>query len=189
MRFTWPLTGRAGDLRRIEAALSCPDWRGIVISGTAGVGKSRIAREALSTARSTAWDVRWAFGTTSARAIPLGAFASWENLAGNDTGVLVHSVINARTSPILGCVVLGVDDVHLLDALSAFVLHQIVKRRAAKVVLTVRDGEPVPPEIEQLWQADTFDRLELKPLAGNDIASLLSATLGGSVDPEVTSRL
>ena len=79
--------------------------------------------------------------------------------------------------------VLGVDDCHLLDALSAFVLHQIVKRRAAKVVLTVRDGEPVPPEIEQLWQADTFDRLELKPLAGNDIASLLSATLGGSVDP------
>ena len=153
------------------------------------MGKSRIAREALSTARSTAWDVRWAFGTTSARTLPLGAFASWENLAGNDTGVLMRSVIDALTSPILGCVVLGVDDVHLLDALSAFVLHQIVKRRAAKVVLTVRDGEPVPPEIEQLWQADTFDRLKLKPLAGNDIASLLSATLEGSVDPEVTSRL
>ena len=39
---------------------------------------------------------------------------------------------------------MGVDDVHLLDDLSIFVLHQIVQRRAAKVMFTVRDGEPRP---------------------------------------------
>ena len=34
-------------------------------------------------------------------------------------------------------VVLGVDDAHLLDELSIFVLHQIVLRGAAKMVITV----------------------------------------------------
>jgi hypothetical protein len=38
-------------------------------------------------------------------------------------------------------VVVAVDDVHLLDDLSTFVLHQILQRRAAKLLLTVRAGD------------------------------------------------
>ena len=57
------------------------------------------------------------------------------------------------------------------------------------MVLTVRDGESVPPAVEQLWQTETFDRIKLEPLATSDIESLLSATLGGPVDPEVPRRL
>ena len=45
---------------------------------------------------------------------------------------------------------IGVDDVHLLDDLSTFVLHQIVQRGAAKVILTVRDGEPIPAAVRRL---------------------------------------
>ena len=152
------------------------------------MGKSRLARKALSAAEALAREVRWVVGTTSARTLPLGAFASWEELTGDDTALLVRSAIDALTS--LGpAVVVGVDDVHLLDALSAFVIQQIVTRRAAKVVLTVRDGESVPPAVEQLWQTETFDRIKLEPLATSDIESLLSATLGGPVDPEVPRRL
>ena len=52
VRLTWPLTGRSKEMRLIEAAISDPGVSGIVICGAAGVGKSRIAREALDAAAS-----------------------------------------------------------------------------------------------------------------------------------------
>jgi hypothetical protein len=48
MRLSWPLIGRAGEMRTIEAAISASAVSGILVCGPAGVGKSRIAREALS---------------------------------------------------------------------------------------------------------------------------------------------
>ena len=39
----------------------------------------------------------------------------------------------------------------LLDDLSTFVVHQIIQRRVAKVVLTIREGEPIPAGVQELW--------------------------------------
>ena len=58
MRLGWPLTGRSKEMRLIEAALSDRDCSGIVVCGAAGVGKSRIAREATAWAASTGCVVR-----------------------------------------------------------------------------------------------------------------------------------
>lgn len=78
-------------------------------------------------------------------AIPLGAFSAWAPSGVTDTLQLLRGVIESLTeSPSGAQVVLAVDDVHLLDDLSTFVVHQIVQRGAAKVILTVRDGEPIP---------------------------------------------
>ena len=190
MLLTWPLIGRSEEMRLIEAAISASDLSGIVICGAAGVGKSRIAREALSSAASKGCEVRWAVGTTSARTLPLGAFASWAGSAVTDNLQLVRAVIESLTSADPGStVVVGVDDAHLLDDLSIFVLHQIVQRGAAKVVLTVRDGEPIPAGIPDVWKGGQFDRLDLQPLSRDETTSLVSATLGGSVDPDAAQRL
>ena len=125
MRFAWQLTGRSEEMRIIEAALSAPDLSGIVVCGAAGVGKSRIAREALTSAASRGYETRWAIGTSSARALPLGAFATWTGADVTDTLQLVRGVIESLTSAPRGTtVVVGVDDAHLLDDLSTFVLHQ-----------------------------------------------------------------
>jgi DNA-binding NarL/FixJ family response regulator len=177
-------------MRLIEAAIADPGSSGIVICGAAGVGKSRIAREGLGSAASKGCEVRWVVGTSSARALPLGALASWAGPAGSDTLQLVRGVIESLTAARpAATVVLGVDDVHLLDDLSTFVVHQIVQRAAAKVVLTVRDGEPIPAGVQELWRAGQFDELELQPLPPDETTTLLSATLGGSVDSHAASRL
>ncbi len=190
MLLTWPLIGRTEEMRLIEAAMSSPDSSGIIICGAAGVGKSRIAREALSSAAAKGCETRWAVGTTSARTLSLGAFASWAGSAVTDNLQLVRAVIESLTSAVPGStVVVGVDDAHLLDDLSIFVLHQIVQRGAAKVVLTVRDGEPIPDGIPDVWKGGQFDRLDLQPLSRDATASLVSATLGGSVDPDAAQRL
>lgn len=190
MRLTWPLTGRDDEMRLIEDAIFASDSSGIVISGAAGVGKSRLAREALSSAEAKGWAVRWATGTSSAKALPLGAFAAWTGPAAADTLQLVRGLIDSVTSAPAGTpVVVGVDDVHLLDDLSTFVLHQIVHRGAATVVLTVREGEPISPALQEIWKIGTFDRLELQTLARDEMTMLVSATLGGYLDPEAVQRL
>jgi DNA-binding CsgD family transcriptional regulator/tetratricopeptide (TPR) repeat protein len=187
---TWPLTGRSEEMRLIETALVDPELSGIVVSGAAGVGKSRIAREALTCAESKAYTIRWAVATSSARALPLGAFATWAGSANGGTLELVRAVIDALTSPSPGTtVVVGVDDVHLLDDLSAFVLHQIVQRNAAKVVLTLRDGEAVPEGVQEIWKGSPFDRLDLQPLSQQETAALLSVTLDAPLDPESAQRV
>ncbi|WP_231514439.1 LuxR family transcriptional regulator [Mycobacterium sp. URHB0044] len=186
----WPLTGRSGELRRIDAAVVDPDSSGIIVCGAAGVGKSRLAREALNAAASTGCAVRWIVGTSSARILPLGALAQWAEPAVSDNLDLVRGVIAALTATPPGeTVVLGVDDVPLLDDLSTFVVHQIIQRRAAKVVFTIRDGEPVPAGTRELWRAGQFDRLDLQPLAQAEIGPLVSSTLSGPIDPQAVERL
>src|SRR3954470_15276198 len=96
MRLTWPLAGRGEEMRLIEAALSDPDASGVVISGSAGVGKRRIAREALVGAAARGCDVRWVVGTSCGRGIPLGALVSWPGLIGDDSLQLVSGVIDSR---------------------------------------------------------------------------------------------
>jgi DNA-binding CsgD family transcriptional regulator len=177
-------------MRTIEAAIMASDVSGIVIRGAAGVGKSRIAREALSAAVSQGCEGRWVAGTSAARAIPLGAFTAWAQPGVTDTLQLLRGVMESLTAAPSGAtVVLAVDDVHLLDDLSIFVLHQIVQRGAAKVVLTVRDGEPMPASVQEIWMVGQFDRLELLPLSRNETTALLSATLDGPVDPDAAQRL
>jgi DNA-binding CsgD family transcriptional regulator len=190
VRLPWPLIGRSEEMGAIEAAILASDASGIVVYGAAGVGKSRIAREALSAAESQGCECRWAVGTSSARAIPLGAFTAWAPSGVTDTFQLLRGVIESLTTASSGATaVVCVDDVHLLDDLSIFVVHQIVQRGAAKLLLTVRDGEPIAAAVQEIWTVGQFDRLDLQPLSLDETTTLLSATLGGSVDPGAAQRL
>jgi DNA-binding CsgD family transcriptional regulator len=174
----------------VGVAMSSPGVGGILICGPAGVGKSRIAREALSAAASQGRETRWTVGTSSARAIPLGAFTAWAPSGVTDTVQLLRGVIEALTAETSSAkVVVGVDDAHLLDELSTFVVHQIVARGAAKVILTARDDVPIPSAVQEIWKVAPFDRLDLKPLSPGETTKLLSATLGGSVAPDAAERL
>jgi DNA-binding CsgD family transcriptional regulator len=187
---SWPLTGRSEEMRAVAAAIESSDVSGIVVCGAAGVGKSRIAREALAAATSRGCEGRWVVGTSSARALPLGAFTAWVQSDAVDTVQLVRGVVDSLTAAPTGSeVVVVVDDVHLLDELSIFVVQQIVSRGAATVVLTVRDEDTIPIAVQELWRGDQCDRLDLRPLGLDESAALLSATLGGSVDPDAAQRL
>src|SRR5689334_24117062 len=108
-------------MRTIAAAIAEPDVAGIVVHGAAGVGKSRIARDALQAAAADGCEVRWAVGTSSAKALPLGVLAAWADSSSTDSLELVRGAIESLTAAPPGTpVVLGVDDAHLVDDLSAF---------------------------------------------------------------------
>lgn len=190
VRLRWALTGRVEELRLIGSAILDRDSSGIVVWGAAGVGKSRVAREALSDASAHGWNTRWVVGTTSARALPLGALSDWVGSADSGNVEVVRAVIETLTSTPEGApVVIGVDDVALLDDLSTFVVHQIAQRGSAKLVLTIRDGDPVGEATQEVLQAGQFEHLVLQPLSREEITALVTATLGGPVDLDSIERL
>jgi DNA-binding CsgD family transcriptional regulator len=190
MRLSWPLTGRAEELRSIVTAIADPDSAGIIVCGAAGVGKSRVAREALAGAASQGCVVRWIVGTTAGRRLPFGALSSWAGPAAGGNLQLVRAVIEQLTAAPDGApVVVGVDDAHLLDDLSTFALQQIVQRAAAKIVLTARDGEPIPAATQELWAGGYFDRLDVQPLSQDETTALVSAALDGPLDPTAAGSL
>ena len=187
----WPLTGRNEELRLITDGIGergAPG--GVSIIGAAGVGKSRLAREAVTVATAGGVTVRWAVGTQSAQTIPLGAFSQWVTDHQADALQLGSAVIDALTAAPGGArAVVAVDDAHLLDPLSAFVLHQLVVRGAAFVIVTIRGGEPVPDAVRALWKDGYLQLLELQPLSRAESDTLLGGVLAGHLDPNSARRL
>jgi len=191
MGASWPLIGRAEELEIIARVLEERNEHiGVAIAGRPGVGKSRLARAAVTAASTTGWAVRWVVGTATARSIPLGSFAQWtDGIEGNPLR-LVHHVISTMTSSAGGePVLVAVDDAHLLDDLSAFVLHQLVLQRLAAVIATIRASEPAPDAITTLWKDRHLRRLELKPLSRPESDALVEAALGGRLNEDCGDRL
>jgi DNA-binding NarL/FixJ family response regulator len=188
----WPLVGRSEELAVIAEATRATGERahGIVLSGSAGVGKTRVAREAVASCSARSARRHWIIGTASARSVPLGAFADIASDFGPDPLRRVREVIDGLIGdPQRDEVVVGVDDAHLLDDLSAFTVHQLVARRLATVILTIRTGETPPDAITAIWKEQHLERLELQPLSLAETTSLLEHVLDGPVHSLSAQRL
>ncbi|WP_435591776.1 LuxR C-terminal-related transcriptional regulator [Nocardia sp. bgisy118] len=184
----WPLIGRSEELAFIDSVVRRHDRAGgVVLAGGAGVGKTRLAREAVGLDRRRGALVWWVTGTECARGVPLGAFAELLPEPG-DPHTLVHRVVD-RIAGGREPVVVAVDDAHLLDDVSALVVNQLVLQRQATVVATVRTGERAPDAIAALWKEEHLERLEIQPLSEPETEALVAAALGGHVEGATVRRL
>ncbi|MER7170930.1 LuxR C-terminal-related transcriptional regulator [Streptomyces mesophilus] len=187
----WPLTGRSEHLRTIEDTLKAGrDPVGTVLIGPPGVGKTRLAREAVAGAARRGALTHWAAGTPGARAVPLGAFATWAAPVDTGAAEALHRTRQALCRGAgRGGLVVGVDDAQLLDELSALLVQQLALEGAVGLVLTVRSGEPVPEAVSGLWQSGRLRRLDVPPLDLTECGQLLASVLGGPVDSVSAKRL
>jgi DNA-binding CsgD family transcriptional regulator len=185
-----PLTGRASELDVICRALSgVGNYSGAVIVGAAGVGKTRLAREVLARAEASGERTYWIVGTKSAQQIPLGAFNASISSTMSDPVSDVRRVISSLvTQQRQGRVLIGVDDAHFLDGLSAHVVHQLAQARGTRLVVTVRTGGDEPDAITALWKDDLLTRLDLQPLSPPDTHRMIETTLGGAIDSRSAKR-
>lgn len=179
----WPLTGRADEFAVITDALATDgEHAGVALAGAAGVGKTRLAREAVAAASARGWTAHWVVGTAAAQQIPLGAFAQWaDRLTGHPLQLVTDIIAAVTAAPTGSPVLVAVDDAHRLDDLSAFVIHQLVLRRMATVIVTVRTGETAPDAVTALWKDGHLRRLDLAPLSRTQSDALLQNALGGRV--------
>ncbi|MFE5287627.1 LuxR C-terminal-related transcriptional regulator [Nocardia sp. NPDC056611] len=177
MARNWPMVERENELESIRSALTGGDFVGVVLTGDAGVGKTTLARMATASAGT----VRWVAGTESARSIPLGVFA---HMVGVYTAHDPVTFMAAAREALLadGHTIIGVDDAHLLDQLSATLLLQLAIDKAAHIVATVRSGVQVPDAITSLWKDGHLLRIDLKPFTQRQSVELVEAMLGGQLE-------
>jgi DNA-binding CsgD family transcriptional regulator len=190
---SWPLVGRAEELDLVLEVLRGESFSGVVIAGDMGVGKTRLAREAVA-ALEGELVVHWAAATPAAASIPFGALASLlpdvEVSSADDRLRLLQKVASALAERAAGQpVLLVVDDAHWLDPGAAALVHQLVVTRTARVLLTVRVEEAVPEAIVASWKDGYTERLELQPLGAFDVEALVAAALDRPVDATTLGRL
>jgi DNA-binding CsgD family transcriptional regulator len=184
----WPIVGRAHELEQISSARGGDGRHGMVLMGPAGVGKSRLARAAITEAGERGALVEWVHATRSAAAVPLGALAALlpTEVRSDDALELMRFSAAALRERAAGRpIVVGVDDAHLLDGTSAALILHLAITGAAFVVATVRTGEPCPDAVVSLWKDAGAARLELRPLSERETGQLAESALGGAVETPV----
>ncbi|MFF0200579.1 LuxR C-terminal-related transcriptional regulator [Streptomyces sp. NPDC005017] len=170
----WPFTGREDEVELVRRS-STAARHGIVVTGPAGCGRSRLVEEAL---RGT--DRVRAAGTPDTRDTHFAAFAHLLPEA-----VTLHGAVRLLS----GVRLLVVDDAHLLDDASAALVHQLAVHARTRLVVVATDHAPAPDAVRRLWTGDLLPRLALGPLPHDETAELLTAGAGGPVEPLTARRL
>ena len=173
MTASWPLTGRTSQLEELGRHYRDPARAGVVLHGPAGVGKTRLAEEALRLAERAGRRVERAVGHPATKEIPLGALAhllpadlTAELGVGDDerTGLFHAARAELRRQAGDDRLVLLVDDLDLLDDTSVAVLVPLVMSRTVFLVGTVRTGRTPSDRLTVLHRDGHLVRMEIGPL-------------------------
>ena len=195
MNSEWPLVGREGELHRLEDIV-VGHGRSVVLAGATGVGKSRLAAELVEIWRSAGARAVRVSATRASSGIPLGAFAAMlpsgppaPAQATEDRAQLLRRCVTSISEEAGGGpFLLSVDDAHLLDDLSATLVHHL-SATDVTLVVTVRSGESAPDAIQALWKDRAVERLELGCLEAPAVTEVLTKALGATVDEDAVTQL
>ncbi|MEU4538949.1 LuxR family transcriptional regulator [Streptosporangium sp. NPDC023825] len=214
-RSPWPFTARTEELDLVRRNLTA-GRRGVVVTGAAGSGRSRLAAEAVPVPEALPEAVTGPVharvtGTPDALDTPLAAFAHLLSRSPRRAGLsTARGSAGLPASPSLtgsfprpagllcppdpvealdGVRVLVVDDAHLLDDSSAALVHRLALRGRTRLLVTVREGVSVPEDVSRLWRENLLPRVTLAPMAESECGELLSRAVGGYVDTLTVRRL
>ncbi|MFF0014247.1 LuxR C-terminal-related transcriptional regulator [Streptomyces sp. NPDC005374] len=173
LELPWPFAGREDELALVRGSVA-GGRHGIVVTGPAGRGKTRLVTEAV---RGT--DCARVTGTPESRGLPFAAFAH----------LLPDTVSLHRAVQLLsGVRLLLVDDAHLLDDASAALVHQLAVHGRTRLLVVATDGARTPGAVKRLWTGELLPRLALEPLPREETAHLLAAG-AGRLDALTVNRL
>jgi DNA-binding winged helix-turn-helix (wHTH) protein/tetratricopeptide (TPR) repeat protein len=193
----WPLIGRGHELEVLAGWVRGHTSGGVLLTGGAGVGKTRLAEKVLELAEAAGMPSARASGHPEGRSIPFAALshlvpldvASPTGLEALDRGAVFHRAAAAlRDLAGDGHLLLLVDDGDQLDELSRALVASLVLSRGVFAVLTMRTtGGPTP--FDHLVKDGHLLRLTVEPLPVDSMETLLYRVLGGPIVAESLGRL
>jgi DNA-binding CsgD family transcriptional regulator len=196
MPTVWPLTARRAHLQRLGQWYADRSVGGVVFTGPAGVGKTRLGDEALQLAagRPTAR----AIGHPSMQDIPLGALAHLlpsDVVGGLDdsdderAGLFHRAHTELRNLAHHHRLLLLLDDADQLDETTLALLLPLTVQRVVFPIATIRTGRPLPAVLASLIKDGHLVVEHVDPLRSNEVATLLHRVLDGPVTAETVDRL
>ena len=182
----WPFVGREPVVADVRSRLDGD--RHVVITGAAGLGKTRVAQEVIDRYAASGTPVVRVVASPASAPVPLAPLAA---LVGDAIGI---EAMNAARRSVAALArqgssrpLLSVDDLHLLDEASAIVIHQLLTTGTVRVLATVRSSATCPPAVDRLRQSTGVDHVELGTMADADIADLVERALGGPLSGHARS--
>jgi DNA-binding CsgD family transcriptional regulator/energy-coupling factor transporter ATP-binding protein EcfA2 len=170
------------------AALNNGEFQGVALVGDSGVGKSTLARMLAKAAASGGRTVRFALGTQTGRAVPLGAFSRAVTLGVAQEPAIMLAAAHKTLGQDNNLVVV-VDDAQLLDSLSATLVNQLATSRSARLIVTIGLGDPVLDAISALIKERLLLSIHIDPFTREQTGVLASAVLGGPVEARLIDEL
>ncbi|WP_394553015.1 LuxR C-terminal-related transcriptional regulator [Agromyces sp. MMS24-JH15] len=184
----WPLVGRAALVDRGVAGLS-NGARTVFAYGPSGIGKSRVVRAIADELAADDRIILPLSGNPALSAVPLAALAP---ALAREGGSLASTAADpvalfARASEAIRAlgdghpVIAAVDDITVVDPVSATLLAQLVEAGLLRLAATVREGDPLPEALLGVASAGDSVRLDVPPLDVDEVGELLALVLGGPV--------
>jgi DNA-binding CsgD family transcriptional regulator len=186
----WPFEGRQAELERIHSAFSAAEIDAMMITAAAGIGKTRLVRQALSTLDSR--HIFWVGATRAGTSIPFAAVAPLipdGAMTSDNLGVIRAAARHMRDRGGRRHVAIAVDDANLLDDASATLVAHLVTHGLAFVLMMVRAGEPVPDALLRLVKDCQAARVELPRLPGEVIDRLIDHATAQPLGARARRRL
>ncbi|MBX3314072.1 MAG: AAA family ATPase [Actinobacteria bacterium] len=165
---------------------------GFVLTGPAGVGKSRVLHEVATRLASGDVHVAEVFATRAARTVPFSPFLGV--LTGDAPPEGPLQILQAIRRALLRAadgrrLCISVDDAHLLDDGSLATVATLARDGDVVLALTVRTDEETPPAITDLWAADLVRRFDLLPLDDRSANAVAERILGGPMAEELAATV
>jgi hypothetical protein len=189
-----PLVCREAELGEIVERLKKPGPAAFVLTGAAGVGKTRLAAEAARAGAGLGFATAWLAASRAMASVPFGPFAPFlppdGQLAKSTLGLLrqASGAIAAHAGP-GGRLLLVVDDAQHLDDGSAALVHQLAQQEACSVLAIATTPGPVPERVTALWKDGLAERIELGAWDEGQTAQVAATVLGGLVARGALRRL
>ena len=181
--------GRSEELSQAKRAVMSPRSAGVVLLGSAGIGKTALLQELVSELAPSTKVIRIR-GSEATSDAPYGALISL--LSEVDPAGLGHPVklIQSVTELINRLsddktAVLAVDNAELLDPQSATVIAQLAATQTARLLLATGAFAQTNPAFMSLWRNGSLRRVDLRPLSLKETGLFVRAELEGPASSEV----